>query len=268
MNDQSSLEEQEEENKNLEEDKDLELEENELLEDEEPDLQEELDDEEVEFDVEAQIELFRQQIEEEPDNCIHHYNLGEALEELRHYDEALEEFQIALKCDEDNAFGGVIHFGLGNLYYNKLLSGASSDVIKSSVGLMNEHKDKDSITQVLAEDYQNPINEFEQALKYLPMLKADDDLAEYISENAPLCIANIYYKWASDLVDKSRQIAHYGDEINDIKKALKHLKKVLEIDPNNSPAALLEKLGKKMLAEGWMIYDEYGFEAKNIQGIG
>jgi tetratricopeptide (TPR) repeat protein len=262
MNDQKSIEEQEEENK------DLELEETELLEEEEPDLQEELDDEEVEFDVEAQIELFRQQIQEEPDNCIHHYNLGEALEELRHYDEALEEFQIALKCDEDNAFGGVIHFGLGNLYYNKLLSGASSDVIKSSVGLMSEHKDKDSITQVLAEDYQNPINEFEQALKYLPMLKADDDLAEYISENAPLSIANIYYKWASDLVDKSRQIAHYGDEINDVKKALKHLKKVLEIDPNNSPAALLEKLGKKMLAEGWMIYDEYGFEAKNIQGLG
>lgn len=262
MSDQNNLEEQDKE------DNDLELEENELLEEEEPDLQEELDDDEVEFDLEAQIELFRQQIEEEPDNCIHHYNLGEALEELRHYDEALEEFQLALQCDEDNSFGGVIHFGLGNLYYNKLLSGTSSSVIKSSVGLLNEHKDKDSIKEVLAEDYQKPINEFEQALKYLPMLKADDDLAEYISENAPLSIANIYYKWASDLVDKSRQIIHYGDEINDVKRALKHLKKVLEIDPNNSPAALLEKLGKKMLAEGWMIYDDYGFEAKNIQGTG
>ncbi len=257
----------EEQDQEQEEDS-VELEENELLEEEEPDLQDELDDDEVEFDLEAQIELFRQQIEEEPDNCIHHYNLGEALEELRHYDEALEEFQIALKCDEDKAFGGVIHFGLGNLYYNKLMGGASSDVIKSSIGLLNEHKEKDSITQVLSEDYQNPISEFEQALKYLPMLKADDDLAEYISENAPMCIANIYYKWASDLVDKSRQLANYGDEINDIKRALKHLKKVLEIDPNNSPAALLEKLGKKMLAEGWTIYDDYGFEAKNIQGLG
>jgi predicted O-linked N-acetylglucosamine transferase (SPINDLY family) len=262
MSDQNNLEDREAEEESLE------LEESEVLEEEEPDLQEELDDDEVEFDLEAQIELFRNQIEEEPENCIHHYNLGEALEELRHYDEALEEFQLALKYDEDNSFGGVIHFGLGSLYYNKLLSGASSDVIKSSIGLLNEHKAKDSITDVLAEDYQNPINEFEQALKYLPMLKADDDLAEYISETAPLSIANIYYKWASDLVDKSRQIANYGDEINDIKRALKHLKKVLEIDPNNSPAALLEKLGKKMLAEGWMIYDEYGFEAKNIQGIG
>ncbi len=264
MSDQNNLEEQEEE----QEKSSPESEENEALEDEEPDLQEELDDEEVEFDLEAQIELFKQQIEEEPDNCIHHYNLGEALEELRHYDEAMEQFQIALECDEDNAFGGVIHFGLGNLYYNKLMGGTSSDVVKSSIGLLNEHKEKDSITKVLSEDYENPINEFEQALKCLPMLKADDDLAEYISENAPLCIANVYYKWASDLVDKSRQLTHYGDEINDVKKALRHLKKVLEIDPNNSPAALLEKLGKKMLAEGWTIYDDYGFEAKNIQGLG
>jgi len=264
MNKQKNLEKQDSE----QEENNLERDENEVLEEVEPDIQEELDDEEVEFDLEAQIELFRQQIEEEPDNCIHRYNLGEALEELRRYDEALEEFQTALKYDDDQAFGGVIHFGLGNLYYNKLMGGASSNVVKSSIGLLNEHKDKDSITTVLSEDYQNPINEFEQALKYLPMLKADDDLSEYISENAPLCIANVYYKWASDLVDKSRQLANYGEEIDDIKKALKHLKKVLEIDPNNSPAALLEKLGKKMLAEGWTVYDDYGFEAKSIKGLG
>jgi tetratricopeptide (TPR) repeat protein len=249
----------------------LQAEEGEFLEDEQeddPNITEELDDDEVEFDLEAQIDLFRQQIEEEPENCIHHYNLGEALEELRRYDEALEEFELASKYDEDDSFGGVIHFGLGNLHYNKLMGGASSDVIKSSVGLLSEHKDKDSITQVLSEDYQAPIDAFELALKHLPTLKADEDLAEYISENAPLCIANIYYKWASDLVDKSRQIANYGEEAKDVKRAIKHLKKALEIDPNNSPAALLERLGKRMIVEGWTIYDDYGFEAKKIEGTG
>ena len=36
----------------------------------------------AEFDLEAQIEEFRAALEEEPDNCVHHYNLAEALEEL------------------------------------------------------------------------------------------------------------------------------------------------------------------------------------------
>ena len=50
--------------------------------------------------------------------------------------------------------------------------------------------------------------------------------------------------------------------------ALIFLKKVMEIDPNNSAASLLNNLAKKMLAEGWSIYDEYGFLAKEIPGDG
>jgi hypothetical protein len=30
----------------------------------------------------------------------------------------------------------------------------------------------------------------------------------------------------------------------------------------------MTKYAKKMLQEGWSIYDEYGFPAKEIQGIG
>ena len=53
----------------------------------EPPLETEVDpyaeeEEEGEFDLEAQVEEFRLQIEEEPENCLHHYNLGEALAEL------------------------------------------------------------------------------------------------------------------------------------------------------------------------------------------
>ena len=59
------------------------------------------DEEAVEFDLEAQIEAFRRQIEEEPDNCVHHYNLGEALQELRQYDEARAEFKKALEVFPD-----------------------------------------------------------------------------------------------------------------------------------------------------------------------
>ncbi len=50
------------------------------------------EEEEVEFDLEAQVEEFRRQIEEEPDNCVHYYNMGEALAELGQLEEAQEAF--------------------------------------------------------------------------------------------------------------------------------------------------------------------------------
>ena len=46
------------------------------------------------------------------------------------------------------------------------------------------------------------------------------------------------------------------------------MKKTIEIDPNHSQANLMVKYGKKMLQEGFSIYDEYGFVAKEIQGTG
>jgi tetratricopeptide (TPR) repeat protein len=46
----------------------------------------------AEFDLEAQIEEFRAVLEEEPDNCVHHYNLAEALEELGEREEAKAEY--------------------------------------------------------------------------------------------------------------------------------------------------------------------------------
>ena len=46
------------------------------------------------------------------------------------------------------------------------------------------------------------------------------------------------------------------------------LKKTLEIDGNHSQASLMVKYAKKMLQEGWTIYDENGFEAKKIEGNG
>ena len=99
-------------------------------------------------------------------------------------------------------------------------------------------------------------------------MKADDELVDYISKEAPVQLANIYYKWGSDLIDKSRQIAKYGSEVQDVQKALKLIKKTLEIDPSHSQANLMIKYAKKMLAEGWKAFDEYGFEAKDIKGSG
>ncbi len=226
--------------------------------------EEELD----EFDLEAQVEVFRAQIEEEPDHCVHHYNLAEALEELGELNESREEYQRALDCDTEQDFHAIIHFGMGNLIYHQLLSGIQSVVVKSSVGLHSAHKPGDSITEVREEDYSVPIGHFQKALEFLPQLKADNELVEYISKEAPNQLANIYYKWASDLVDKSRQIAHYGGEIQDVQKALSLAKKTLEIDPNHTQANLLIKYTKKMLAEGWKAFDEYGFEAKHIEGLG
>ena len=223
---------------------------------------------ETEFDVEAQIEVFRQQIEEEPENCVHHYNLGEALEELGNHEEAKTEFNLALKFDHDKGFSSIIHFGLGSLYYYQLMQGASSNVVLSSVGLHSSHSDKVNITEVHNQEYQYPIDEFEEAIKNLPYLKADEEIYDDISKNAPLNIANTYYKWGSDLIDKARQLNKYGSEIEDVKRAQKFLKKTLKIDPNNSAATLLVNVSQKMLAQGWKTYDEYGFEAKDIPGTG
>ena len=226
------------------------------------------EEEEVEFDLEAQIEEFRHQIEEDPENCVHHYNLGEALAELGQSEEAQEAFEQALLLDKDQAFGAIIHFGIGNLYYHQLMSGIQSTVVKSSVGLHSQHRAGNTISSVNDDDYSIPLREFEAAMQDIPSLQADEEIMEYISQNVPQQIATVYYKWASDLFDKARQIDNYGDEVKDIKQGLRHLKKTIGIDPNHTQANLMVKYGKKMLQEGFSIYDEYGFVAKEIQGTG
>jgi len=224
--------------------------------------------EEVEFDLEAQIEEFRQQIEEEPENCVHHYNLGEALAELEQTDEAKAEFERALELDEDKAFSAIIHFSLGGLYYHQMIAGIQGNVVRSSVGLHSQHKAGCQIIEVNDDDYEIPLKQYEAAIKMLDSLQADEEIVDHVKENAPKQIADIYYKWASDLIDKSRQIKVYGDEIKDVKQSLQYLKKALELSPNHSQAQLMVKYTRKMLQEGWDIYDEYGFVAKEIQGVG
>lgn len=235
---------------------------------EEAEIQEEAEAEEAEFDLPAQIALFREQIAEEPESCINYYNLAEALLELGDIESAKTEFENALKYDIDASFGAIIHFGIGNLYFNELMKGTSSSVVKSSVGLLSSHKDKTTITEVDDAFYSLPIGEFEMAIRDLPKLKADEEILSFVSKNAPAQISSLYYKWGSDLIDKSRQLNEYGNEIKDVQKALKLLKKTLDIDPSHSVAHLTVKLAKKMLAEGWQTYDDYGFLAKEIPGLG
>lgn len=224
--------------------------------------------EEVEFDLEAQIEEFRQQIEEEPENCVHHYNLGEALAELEQTDAAKAEFERALELDEDKAFSAIIHFGLGGLYYHEMIAGIQGNIVRSSVGLHSQHKAGCQIIEVNDGDYEAPLRQYEDAIKMLDSLQADEEIVDHVKENAPRQIADIYYKWASDLIDKSRQIEVYGGEIKDVKQGLEYLKKTLELSPNHSQAQLMVKYARKMLQEGWDIYDEFGFVAKEIQGVG
>jgi len=224
--------------------------------------------EEVEFDLEAQIEEFRQQIEEEPENCVHHYNLGEALAELEQTDEAKAEFERALELDEDKAFSAIIHFSLGGLYYHEMIAGIQGNVVRSSVGLHSQHKAGCQIIEVNDDDYEAPLRQYEDAIKMLDSLQADEEIVDHVKENAPRQIADIYYKWASDLIDKSRQIEVYGGEIKDVKQSLQYLKKALELSPNHSQAQLMVKYARKMLQQGWDIYDEFGFVAKEIQGVG
>ena len=146
------------------------------------------------------------------------------------------------------------------------MSGIQSNVVKSSFGMLSQHKQQNSISSVSGDDYSIPISEFEKAIQFLPTLNADEEIVDYVRKNAPKQISTIYYKWASDLFDKARQLENYGDEIKDIKQGLKFLKKTIEIDPNHAQANLMVKYGKKMLLEGFSIYDEYGFEAKTIPG--
>jgi len=226
------------------------------------------EEEEVEFDLEAQIEEFRRQIEEEPENCVHHYNLGEALAELEQTDEAKAEFERALELDEDKAFSAIIHFSLGGLYYHEMIAGVQGNVVRSSVGLHSQHKAGCQIIEVNDDDYEAPLRQYENAIKMLDSLQADEEIVDHVKENAPKQIADIYYKWASDLIDKSRQIEVYGGEIKDVKQSLQYLKKALELSPNHSQAQLMVKYARKMLQQGWDIYDEFGFVAKEIQGIG
>ncbi|MBT5469415.1 MAG: tetratricopeptide repeat protein [Nitrospina sp.] len=226
------------------------------------------DEEEVEFDLEAQVEEFRRMIEEDPDSCVNFYNLGEALAELGQTGEAKEAFEQALVLDENQEFSSIIHLGIGNIYFHQLMSGIQSTVVKSSVGMLSQHKQQNTINSVSGNDYSIPIAEFEKAIQFLPKLNADEEIVDYVSKNAPQQISTIYYKWASDLFDKARQLENYGDEVRDIKQGLKFLKKTVEIDPNHAQANLMVKYGKKMLLEGFSIYDEYGFEAKIIPGSG
>ena len=224
--------------------------------------------EEVEFDLEAQVEEFRRQIEEEPENCVHHYNLGEALAELEEIDGAKAEFERALELDQDKAFSSIIHFSLGGLYHHELIAGIQGNVVRSSVGLHSQHKAGCQIIEVNDDDYEVPLRQYEAAIEMLDTLQADEEIVDHVKDNAPKQIADIYYKWASDLIDKSRQIEVYGDEVKDVKQSLQYLKKALELSPNHSQAQLMVKYSRKMLQEGWDIYDEYGFVVKEIQGAG
>ena len=224
--------------------------------------------EEVEFDLEAQVEEFRRQIEEEPENCVHHYNLGEALAELEEIDGAKAECERALELDQDKAFSSIIHFSLGGLYHHELIAGIQGNVVRSSVGLHSQHKAGCQIIEVNDDDYEVPLKQYEAAIEMLDTLQADEEIVDHVKDNAPKQIADIYYKWASDLIDKSRQIEAYGDEIKDVKQSLQYLKKALELSPNHSQAQLMVKYSRKMLLEGWDIYDEFGFVAKEIQGTG
>ena len=88
-------------------------EESQLLEVEAEELEDE-DEEEVEFDLEAQVEEFRRLIDEDPENCVNFYNLGEALAELGQLGEAKEAFEQALVLDENQEFSSIIHLGIGN----------------------------------------------------------------------------------------------------------------------------------------------------------
>jgi hypothetical protein len=230
--------------------------------------EEEEEGEEVEFDLEAQVEEFRLQIDEEPENCVHHYNLGEALAELDQADEAKAEFERALELDKDEAFSAIIHFSLGGLYYHDLIAGIQGTVVRSSVGLHSAHKAGAQIVEVNNSDYEIPLKQYEAAINMLDRLQADEEIVDHVKDNAPRQIADIYYKWASDLIDKSRQIENYGGEIKDVKESLQYLKKTMELSPNHSQAQLMIKYSRKMLREGWDIYDEYGFVAKQIQGSG
>ena len=132
--------------------------------------------EEVEFDLEDQVEEFRRQIEEDPDNCVNYYNLGEALSELGQLDEARESFEQALLLDTTEEFSAIIHFGIGNLYYHQLMSGIQSTVVKSSVGLHSAYKVGEQITSVHDDDYAIPLREFEAAVQDIPNLKADEEI--------------------------------------------------------------------------------------------
>jgi tetratricopeptide (TPR) repeat protein len=149
-----------------------------------------------------------------------------------------------------------------------LIAGLQGTIVRSSVGLHSQHKPGAQIVEVNDEDYSVPLREFEAAIKMLDSLQADEEIVDHVKDNAPRQIADIYYKWASDLIDKSRQIEVYGDEIKDVKESLEYLKKTIEINPNHSQAQLMIKYARKMLQEGWDIYDECGFVAKEIQGSG
>ena len=157
---------------------------------------------------------------------------------------------------------------MGGLYYHQLISGIQGTVVRSSVGLHSQHKAGAQIVEVNADDYEIPLREFEASIEMLDSLQADEEIVDYVKDNAPKQIADIYYKWGSDLIDKSRQIELYGGEIKDVKDSLRYLKKSLQLSPNHSQAQLMVKYARKMLQEGWSIYDEYGFVAKEIEGVG
>ena len=91
-----------------------ELEEGESPDSEEDDLEDE-DEEEIEFDLEAQVEEFRRLIDEDPENCVNFYNLGEALAELGQTGEAQEAFEQALELDETRS--SVLSFTLASAIF-------------------------------------------------------------------------------------------------------------------------------------------------------
>lgn len=156
---------------------------------------------------------------------------------------------------------------MGNLYYHDLLSGIQSVVVKSSVGLHSAHKPGDQITEVNDDDYDIPLGHFEKALEFLDQLKR---MTIWLSTSPKKHLV----RWRTCITSGRRTLLtkRVKSPITVVKRrceaGLTLFKKALDIDPNHAQAGLMITYAKKMLAIGWTIYDEYGFEAKQIEGEG
>jgi len=68
-----------------------------------------------------------------------------------------------------------------------MIAGIQGNVVRSSVGLHSQHKAGCQIIEVNDGDYEAPLRQYEDAIKMLDSLQADEEIVDHVKENAPDC---------------------------------------------------------------------------------
>jgi len=165
----------------------------------------------------GQLEEFEQQVKDNPEDVLAHYNLAVTLQGAGREDEAVSEYKRALETDKDGNYLALVHYNLGALYYRN-------------------------------DKLEDAIIEFEQTVQHLPRLRAAENIRLDV-------LVNAHNSMGMAFLNKTQKAQHYGGEETDLSSAEENFRKALKLDPSHASARKNLENVTKMAEHGWCVAD-------------